>query len=132
MTDNEIVKALECCSIKEDCKGCYFDTHEAEDICAREVVKNAFDLINRQQAEIERLNRENNENFDKWNVLDERTKKRYAELYEEAKSVVRTEAVKEFAEKVKEKLSWDTGYDDKRLFENDIDEIVKEIAGDAK
>ena len=56
MTDNDIIKALECCSIINDCKGCYFNTHEAEDICAREIVKNAFDLINRQQTEIERLN----------------------------------------------------------------------------
>lgn len=53
-TDDEIVKALECC-IKNDCEGCYFDTHEAGDICAREIVKNAFDLINRQLEEIERL-----------------------------------------------------------------------------
>lgn len=55
MTDDDIIKALECCGINQDCKGCYFDVHEAGDICAREVVKNAFDLINRQQEEIERL-----------------------------------------------------------------------------
>ena len=61
MTDNDIIKALECCGIKSDCKGCYFDTHEAEDICAREIVKNAFDLINRQRAEIERLKKYNAE-----------------------------------------------------------------------
>ena len=61
MTDNDIIKALECCGLKMDCIGCYFNTHEAEDICAREIVKNAFDLINRQRAEIERLKKYNTE-----------------------------------------------------------------------
>lgn len=42
------------------------------------------------QAEIERLE-----------ILAERTKDRYAELYEEAKGVVRAEAIKEFAKKLK-------------------------------
>ena len=55
MKDNDIIKALECCGIKNDCKECYFDTHEAGEICAKEVVKNAFDLINRQQARIKEL-----------------------------------------------------------------------------
>lgn len=45
MTDNEIIKALECCGIKRCCHGCYFDTHEAGDLCVKEIIKNAFDLI---------------------------------------------------------------------------------------
>lgn len=108
MTDNEIIKALECCSIKEDCKGCYFDTHEAGDICAREVVKNAFYLIKHQRAEIERLQKYNTEI----------AYKHY------------NDGVKEFAERLKEKLQWDVEYDNK--LESDIDNLVKEMAGDAK
>ena len=56
-------------------------------------------FINRLKAEIERFQKENSENFNKWLILDKRTQERYAELYEEAKGVVRTEAIKEFAEK---------------------------------
>ena len=94
MTDKDIIKALECCGIKTDCKGCYFDTHESEDICAREVVKNAFDLINRQQTEIERLQKKVDELAE---VLSDAIKIRY----KEAKS----EAIKEFAEQLKQTIT---------------------------
>ena len=54
MTDNEIVKALECCADEhEDCKNC-----PVYDFCkehSHEMVKATFDLINRQKAEIEAL-----------------------------------------------------------------------------
>ena len=59
MTDNEIIKALECCTkgtISDVCIDCPLRT---TDICTEEengVLKLALDLINRQQAEIERLN----------------------------------------------------------------------------
>lgn len=56
MTNKEIIKALECCiewETPEDCGKCpYKDTKG----CVTEQRKNALDLINRQQAEIERLN----------------------------------------------------------------------------
>lgn len=124
MTDNEIIKALECCTIKTDCKGCYFDTHEAEDICAREVVKNAFDLITRQQAEIERLNAEN------MLTMSERNAFRTS-FYEVSKQLktAKSESVKEFAERLKDNLQWDSEYDNKFVFENDIDVLVKEVVG---
>ena len=51
MTDNEIIKALECCS-DTDCDNCPF-----EEQCRRNgsLSDIALDLINRQKAEIERL-----------------------------------------------------------------------------
>lgn len=63
MTDNDIIKALECCSKSgwlNDCDGCpCYD--ETEDIqtseCQERLMKNALDLINRQKAEVERLER---------------------------------------------------------------------------
>ena len=51
MTDNEITKALECC-INDDCDNCP-DTFGN---CEHNAMRNALDLINRQKAEIERLN----------------------------------------------------------------------------
>jgi molecular chaperone GrpE (heat shock protein) len=63
MTDKEIIQALECCNKSgwlNDCDGCpCYD--EKEDIqtseCQERIMKNALDLINRQQAEIEEYRR---------------------------------------------------------------------------
>lgn len=52
MTDNEIIKALECCTVKNSCAGCPL---RKETICTETRKFLAFDLIKRQQAEIERL-----------------------------------------------------------------------------
>ena len=62
MTNNEIIKALECCvNEKADCKGCPYES----DGCLIENGKNklledTLDLINRQKAEIERLKDDKN------------------------------------------------------------------------
>ena len=53
MTDNDIIKALECCSRVDE--GLYGGlTYKGEPL--RILIKDALDLINRQKAEIERLN----------------------------------------------------------------------------
>lgn len=50
-TNKEIKKALECC-IFGDCQGClYGDTDQRH--CKDDLMRNALDLINRQQAEID-------------------------------------------------------------------------------
>ena len=130
MTDKDIVKALECCGIKTDCKGCYFDTHESEDICAREIVKNAFDLINHQKEEIEFLRKTIGKNSKK--ALD-------VTLEEIEKS--RVEAITEFAERLKQTITNEinTYYNSNGggyyLAEDrieDIDNLVKEMSGKAE
>lgn len=50
MTDNEIIKALECCS-KSTCDGCEFG-NQCDGFTP---INLALSLINRQKAEIERL-----------------------------------------------------------------------------
>ena len=40
---------------------------------------------------------------------------------------IKSEAIKEFAERLKEKLQWDVEFDNKLVFESDIDNLVKEI-----
>ena len=142
MTDNEIIKALECLTGESiPCKDCPYSANYTHFDCQRQVAKDALDLINRQKAEIERYERENNEKFDKWKLLDERTKERYAELYEEAKVVVRAEAVKEFAERLKETITnaIDTYYNSNGggyyLAEDaieDIDNLLKEMVGETE
>ena len=55
MTDDEIIKALECCTTKgASCKDCPAFTKVDRSEC-KKFFKGALDLINRQKAEIERL-----------------------------------------------------------------------------
>ena len=130
MTDKDIIKALECCGIKTDCKGCYFDTHESEDICAREIVKNAFDLINHQKEEIEFLQK----------TIGKNSKKALDVTLEEIEKC-RVEAITEFAERLKQtiKNEINTYYNSNGggyyLAEDtieDIDNLVKEMTGNAE
>lgn len=56
MTDNEIIRALECCaSWNMTCRACPYVGIFAARQCERNLSRDAFDLIKRQQAEIERL-----------------------------------------------------------------------------
>lgn len=58
MTDNEIIKALECClkgCNAEGCDDCHL--YERVEDCEIEIPIIALDLINRLKAEIERLNK---------------------------------------------------------------------------
>ncbi len=92
MTDAEIKKALKCCYIYDTaCKECPFlGTPD----CGK-LPKNTISLINRQQAEIERLQTENRILSQKRVNLFERL-----EIIEKAKA----EAIKEFAERLKKEL----------------------------
>lgn len=58
MTDNEIIKALECC-VASNCGDCpIFNNKEIRIVpgrCVQTLEKNALDLINRQQADKEAL-----------------------------------------------------------------------------
>lgn len=59
MTDNQIVKALECCAgcVKAaTCRRCPYRKREGD--CIVRLSRDAIDLINRQQAEIERLEKD--------------------------------------------------------------------------
>lgn len=54
MTDKDIIKALEGCNAEyNECHECPFGYKVN---CERHIIKNAFELVKRQQAEIERLN----------------------------------------------------------------------------
>ncbi len=88
ITDNEIIKALECCTqTKMGCEGCPFENDYSN--CRKSNIY-VIDLIKRQKAEIERLNGD---------YIPERTRRNNAvNAYHDAKA----EAIKEFAEKVKE------------------------------
>ena len=58
MTDKEIIKALECCTTKgAKCSDCPAYKKVDRSDC-KKYFRGAIDLINRQKAEIERLNNE--------------------------------------------------------------------------
>lgn len=86
MTDNDIIKALECCIGNTNCGECpMFRTPN----CMNKVFNYALDLINRQREEIERL-KDYNENLQTANTALSN------EILE-----IKSKAIKEFAEELK-------------------------------
>ena len=80
MTDNEIIKALEC-RVKSNCPKCpYFQSYPC-DKC-KKLDKDTLDLINRLQAEVERL------------------KSPFVKMYEQFEDKIKAEAYKEFYEEL--------------------------------
>ena len=85
MTDNEIIKALGRCPYQRDCVSCDVN---ACDNSPNHIMKCARDLINRQKAEIERLNKE----------VDRLSQ---CVLYHDGQIAdAKAEAIKEFAERI--------------------------------
>ena len=98
LTNEEIIRRLKFC---ED--------------CSANINVEILDLINRQKAEIERLKKE---------LTEYKLRLKMSECtVDETKS----EAIKEFAERLKEKLQWDVEFENMIVFENDIDNLVKEM-----
>ena len=89
MTDNDIIKALECCA-NADCINCpKWSAEWYSGMCA-DFLPMVFDLINRQKAEIEMLEEHNNILIDRVDNL----------VYE--CDCAKQEAIKEFAERLGE------------------------------
>lgn len=127
MTDNDIIKALECCGCDNyQCDNCPY----AYKTCT--VYKDSIDLINRQKAEIERLREETAELIDDryaTQLLCHLIKK------EDDTRNVRSDAIKEFAERLKN--AFPEGNRDNKcpaIYIDDycyiIDECAEEMVGD--
>ena len=159
MTDNEIIQALECCNkpVRENsCTECAFYRISG---CSKNMINATLDLINRQReeigrlavkiydfrkkcwgfkAEIEKLQKENyllSENADTafQDGLNEAQ-----ELYAlQVEGEIKSEAIKEFAERLKEEIICDTaygcdcnqhsGYYDYKIKIGDIPEYIDDI-----
>jgi hypothetical protein len=126
-TEEQIKKALEKCLFKSvfgECEDCAFD---GEKPCIPTLVKNVFDLINYQEAKIERLRKENA-------VLAENNHILATEYTATAKS----EAIKEFAEMLKEVILPQLGISTMEKSEayyfclDEIDNLVEEMVGESK
>ena len=144
MTDNEIIKAFEICNTREDCGGCPLSK---DDPCPSEFQLSMMilDLINRQQAEIEKLGKASgllkyvSEAVHHTSVGDvdfvskEAKDKAIKELIDRLCNIqtIKAEAIKEFAEKVKtnKRKLFNYIYSN-RGFDEQIDNLVKEMVGE--
>lgn len=111
LTDNDIIKVLECCEGVDGisyCNGCPLF---GDDNCVHIISMEAKGLINRQNEEIDRLLKAIE---DKHCVYEKR---------------VVTEAIKEFWEKAKQTIEFRT---QPYVYITDGDNLVKEMVGDAE
>ena len=115
MTDNEIIKALE----SEVKSAEYVDSYYCNGV-GLTLIKSAIDLINRQKAEIEELKIEN------------KSLRSAANCYKLHYNEARTEAYKEFAERLKEEAQMADCFDSYSMVVGThfINNLVKEMKGE--
>ena len=114
MTDEQIIKALRCCGMR-DCGKCPYVGFKEE--CSNLSIL-ALDLIDRQKEEIERLKK----NIDGLNIFTTNHMK-----------VIRVQAIKEFAERLKSRLanlSVQTKTHGRKTTPNYVDDIANQILHD--
>ena len=134
MTDNDIIKALECCTIGTFACGkeCPYYSNKSNlkvSSCRFELLCEIFDLINRQKAKIERLEKKANTPFANVTFDENKLKEivdEYVKNIEIDINLAKSEAIKKFAERLKEKKMQSTL--DKQICTIEmIDNLVKEM-----
>lgn len=136
MTDEQIVKALECCVSSAGGDACRRCPYEDEGICVTDglaLQRDSLALIKRQQAEIERLQKESADKERAYTdefCCRKEWQRKCRDLLEE-KIEARANAVREFAEKLKkwkyQSSDWSHGEHPFVVEETDIDELVIEM-----
>ena len=109
MTDNEIIKALECCGRQGNCEGCPLNLEKAAhgSICIVALQDGAFDLINRQNAEVERLKSERDKLLKECKKCGRKTQRKISKLQKQNLELLDMcaeqgeKAIKEFWERFK-------------------------------
>ena len=151
MSDEEIIKALECCI--EDSND-FYNTKICDKCplvegtkCTDHLREHSLDLIARQQAEIDRLKNMNQAKLDTIHDLQAEIEKLKNEIQitkdaytmlQTKNEIIESEAVKEFAEKLKNKIKTECNPYGKPTFDYDtslaimryIDNLVKEMVGE--
>lgn len=122
-TDEQIITALRVCIEGSSCKECPINpNHGNYGYCTNLALTHALNLINRQRAEIERLQNECDQAWEEHSDIQIK----YDLLFDEAKALIeksKAEAVKEFAEILKK----EAGYFGRAVAVKDIDDLVKEL-----
>ncbi len=125
MTDNDIIKALECCKdTSNKCQQCPLRVKG----CSYMLAENALDLINRQKAEIERLRK-----APKCLYEQETEYRSVSPCYNcEGAEEVRAATIKEFAEMLREELkNTSCRFCEDNVFFT-IKQLVEEMVGERK
>lgn len=142
-TDDEIITALKCLSGEEIfCKDCAFARLEDRGFaCKKNVANAALDLLHRQKVEIESLKIANEKMYSANKEQEaeiERLEKSLADQfdsYENIRKKAKSEAIKEFAQRLKQKSFYcerTDGKDNFMVLEMDIDTLVKEMTEESK
>lgn len=113
MTDEQIIKALECCLKENECQVCPYGAVCLDNKYVSILSKDALDLINRQKVEIERLK-------------DHNKQLRYD------RKQITTKAIKEFAERLKKHCYVEPKDQRNVVAEIIIDHYVKEMTEPVK
>lgn len=159
MTDNEIIKALKCCVFTQSCafdEDKFYCHHGYSKFCDKALLDDALSLINRQEAEIEdwqggyMTQKQEIANLEielkamrgaanSYKAEIERLKanEEMAEGYADALvEYTKAEAYKEFAERLKNKLTSCSrtidGKSEYLICDSDIDNLLKELVGENK
>ena len=144
MTDNEIIKALE----SEVKSAEYVDSYYCNGVDLT-LIKSAIDLINRQKTEIDELKHERevliediHHSADKINEqleeieklkIENKSLRSAANCYKLYYNETRTEAIKELADRLKQKSEYyenGQGWEGRICYDDDIDKLVKEMVGE--
>lgn len=131
ISDDEIISSLEVIATTRNCSECKIRNCNWGDCNCSQITANAaLDLINRQKAEIERLKECPKCIYEYDGKTTEYCVQGPCSNFKTAEQV-RAEAIKEFAERLKEKAlpkcDWDNCVD-----VDDIDNFVKEMVGDTE
>ena len=143
MNDEEIIKALECCTEDEDCTHC--PSIKEMPYCSNNIMTGALNLIKRQQAEIDRLKSMNQAKLDTIHDLQAEIEKLKNEIQitkdayimlQTKNEIIKSEAVKEFENRLKNKIKiecnpyckptcdYGTGIEIMRYIDNLVKEMV--------
>ena len=133
MTLEQIIKAVEICKQGDTCKGCPYrllDTAE----CIRDLMKDVFDLISRRKAEIEKLKaklKQKNPYEEYGNCVaigDSLVFTHTLNDYDKLIKEIGTDAIWEFAERLKNKIWYHPACNRERLITPDyIYDLAREM-----
>lgn len=132
-TNEDIISSLKIIATTCNCneckiRNCKWGTCNCEQITANA----ALDLFNRQQTEIDRLEKESKDKERAYNdefCLRKEWQTKYRELLKE-KQTAKSEAIKEFAEELKGRLSTCVTDTQQMMIELRIDNLLKEKVGE--
>ena len=119
MTDEQIIKNAEYHKLG-NCSRCDYKNYGSN--CLHELLNDSIKMAKRLCEDVADLEEGYNDGI----VCIRRYKAENKWLLQKLQQA-KSEAIKDFAERLKEKLQWDVEFYNKIVFEDDIDDLVKEM-----